>query len=237
MYPVLFEIGFIKIYSHGLMMALGLVIGGVVLYKLAIKQGLNASITVDLLIYSVLAGLIGARLMYVIFYAGQFSNWKEFLFIWNGGLVSFGGIIAGFLTAWYFLKKKQEKWLSWFDTGFVALMLGWTFGRIGCYLSGDIAGEILNQRFLWWDTWPVALIESAFCLVLFVVLLVILNKKNLLPGRIFFYGLVIYSVLRFILDFARISENTRLWLNMSQWGDLLMIFIALVILIKARQEA
>jgi phosphatidylglycerol:prolipoprotein diacylglycerol transferase len=236
MYPVLFELGFIKIYSHGLMMAIGVIVGGMILYNLAKHSGLNARLTVDLIIYSVLAGLLGARLMYVVFNAGQFSNWKEFLFIWNGGLVSFGGIITGFLTAWYFLKKQNESWLKWFDLGFLSLLIGWAIGRVGCFLSGDILGKILEKKIIWWDTWPVTLIESSVCLILFFIFLFLFKKQIFKPGKIFGFGLIAYAATRFIIDFTRLNDNQEIWLNMSQFGDILLIFVALVFLIKAKQE-
>ncbi len=80
MYPVLFSIGRVNIYTHGLMIVIGAILGGLLIYYLAKRQEIAASLTFDLIIYSLIGGLLGARILYVLLYYDQFLNFKEIFY-------------------------------------------------------------------------------------------------------------------------------------------------------------
>lgn len=232
MYPILFSFWKISIYTHGVMIAVGAILGGLLINHLAKKSDLSTKIIFDLIVYSLFAGIIGARIAYVIFYYYQFSTWYEMFYIWYGGLISFGGIIFGFLTAAYFLKKHHQNIFRWFDIGIIGLLFGWSVGRIGCLLSGDIVGLNSNAKIAIWGQVPVALFESIWCLSLAVILIVIFSKK--LFGRygngfIFYIGIAGYMLGRFLIDFWR-DENVVYLLKGGQIASLLMFMTLMVII-------
>src|SRR3990167_8507296 len=171
MAPILFSIGKINFYTHGLLIALGAVVGGGISFSLAKKKRLKRKFLLDALIYSIFAGIVGARLTYIILYYGQFTNWQEVFFIQDGGLVSFGGIFFGFLTGYFLLKKRRENILAWFDLGIISLFYGWTIGRIGCFLAGDIPGIESSSVIALNRQIPVALLEAAWVFILGSLLL------------------------------------------------------------------
>src|SRR3989344_3914018 len=131
MYPILFHLGSVNFYTHGLMIALGAVLGGAIIFYLAKKEDLSRKYLLDTLIYSLFVGIIVARIAYLIFYYYQFSSWKDMFLIWYGGLVSFGGFVGGFLAAALILKKRHENVLRWFDLGIVGVLAGWAIGKVG----------------------------------------------------------------------------------------------------------
>lgn len=234
MYPILFSLGSVKVYTHGLMIAAGAFLGGILIFYLAKRKGLKFSFLFDTLVYSLFLGIIGARILYIILYYFQFENWKMMFYLWQGGLVSFGGILVGFLTAGLILKKLHQNVLEWFDIGVIGLFLGWSVGRIGCLLTGDIPGVPTLSKIALWGQVPVALMESIWSLALAILLAYLMLKENKLVSRlgdgfIFLSGLGGYFLGRFVIDFYR-SERMFWLFRSSQIGDIIIFLIILVIL-------
>lgn len=234
MYPILFSIWKINVYTHGVFIALGSIFGGIVIYFLAKKASLKTNFIFDLIVFSIIGGLIGARLLYVIVYFHSFRNITEIFYIWYGGLISYGGIIGGLLVAALYLRVKKENILKWFDLGVVGLSIGWVFGRIGCFLSGDSFGLVSNSSLAIWGRLPTQLFESFWSLMIAVICYFGLNiqkKRNLPDGLIFALGIGLYSLGRFVIDFWR-DEPFYLWhLKAGQLGSLVII-IAIAIWIS-----
>lgn len=232
MYPILFSIGRVNIYTHGLLIVIGALLGGLIIYFLAKKQEIRATLTFDLIIFSLIGGLIGARILFVILYYDQFSNFKEIFYIWYGGLVSYGGIAGGLLVAWWFLLIKKEKVLKWFDIGIIGLMTGWAFGRIGCLLAGDSLGILSNLKLAIWGRIPTQLFESIWAIFVAVICWLILKLKirwQLKDGLIFVTGIGLYALGRLIIDFWR-DETIFFWfLKTGQFGSIIIFLIALII--------
>ncbi|GAG59119.1 unnamed protein product, partial [marine sediment metagenome] len=199
MYPILFQIGPITIYSHGIMVALGILAGGFIIFRLAKIEGLKTAKLFDIILYSLIAALVGGRLLYVAVYPYQFSSFWDVLAVWQGGMVSYGGIVAGLTVAIYLLYKQKENVWRWLDIFVVALIFGWGIGRIGCLLAGDIIGKITNSgigmRFPAIDEntrHPVALYESITSIVIFGVLYFLFQVRNLKDGILAHIGLILF---------------------------------------------
>lgn len=225
MYPIFFHIGMVNFYSHGLMIALGAIVGGGLIYFLAKRENFNRRFLIDLLLYSLVAGVLGARILYLILYYYQFANLKEMWLFWQGGLVSFGGFFFGFLVAGLYIWKKGESILKWFDIGIIGLFFGWVLGRIGCYFTGDIAG--VNPHL------SVPLLEAGWSLILAFGLFYLYWRKNIFlfykPGMMFYIGLIGYFLGRFIIDFWRQEPIIIFHLRGGQIGSLSIIIILAVI--------
>jgi len=233
MYPILFSIGQVNFYTHGLMIALGALAGGLTIYFLAKRENLLTRFLIDILIYSLFLGIIGARIVYLILYYYQFSNWHETFLIWYGGLVSFGGIATGFLAAGLILRKRGENVLRWFDLGIIGLLVGWSIGKIGCLLSGDIPGVLSFSKIAIWEQIPVSLFESIWALLLAAGLLYLLiwQKKWLLlyrDGFLFFIGIAGYLLGRFVIDFWRKEDIIILNLNLGQITSAISLIVILI---------
>lgn len=230
MYPILFSIGKVNFYTHGLMMALGCVVGGLIVYLLAKRKKYPTHFLLDTFIYSIFFGILGARLVYVIIYYYQFSNWREMFFIWYGGLVSLGGLFFGFLTAYLMLKKRKQNVFGWFDIGIIGLLFGWAIGRIGCFLAGDTPGIISSSKIAIGGQIPVALFESIWALISGMILLILFIKKKDFVARfpsgfLFSLGWELYLLGRFFIDFFRTDSDLLIGLKASQITSLLLFIL------------
>jgi len=231
MYPILFSFGRLNVYSHGLMMAIGAIAGGLVIFYLAKRKNLETNFVLDLCVYTLLAGIIGSRILYVVLYFNQFQNFREVFFIWYGGLVSYGGIAGGFLFAYLYLKAKKQSILKWFDIGIIGLLIGWAFGRVGCLLNGDSFGLISQSKIAIWGRIPTQVFESMWVIIAATLCYMGLGfkeKRQLPDGIIFISGLGLYALGRFVIDFYR-DEPTIIWfLKGSQVGSLIIFILAIL---------
>jgi phosphatidylglycerol:prolipoprotein diacylglycerol transferase len=235
MHPILFSFWKLTIYSHGVLVALGLLAGGWLIYYLAKQEDLPTKKILDLLLYAIVAGLIGARLNYIIIYHNYFTSPWEYLMIWQGGMVSYGGIIGGFGFAYWYLYKMHANIWKWLDIGIIGLMLGWTFGRLGCFLAGDIMGKTttgsLGIVFPMIDSLPrqpVALYESLAALIIFAILFFLHRMRIFKDGLIFFAGLASYFLARFLIEFFREYETSFLGLSLSQIFLIILFITSLI---------
>lgn len=235
MYPILFSIGRVHIYSHGLLMVIGALVGGILIFYLARQENLRRDFLFDLLVYGLLAGLLGARIAYVIVYFHQFTSFQDMFFIWDGGLISYGGMLGGLLLAYWFLKTKKENIWRWFDLGVIGLLAGWAFGRIGCLLNGDSYGIISSSHLAIWGRIPTQLFESIYCIILAATLYLIYRKKdelNLPDGFIFLKGIGAYALGRFIIDFWRDEEIFAFHLKAGQLSSLVIFILVMIIVYR-----
>lgn len=231
MYPIIFSIGNVNIYSHGVMIVLGAFIGGYFIYKLAKKEKLMNFLILELAIVVMLAGFIGARLMYVLLYPDQFPGLIDKLSFWNGGMVSYGGMIGGFIGAAIYLKWKKQNVLQWFDISIFGFFIAWGVGRIGCFLNGDVAGLLSLSKYTIQARFPVPLYESALVLVIAGVLYKVFETKKAvwLKGTFFSLAFMFYGLGRFVIDFWRDDAYFMGPFNYSQLGDLLTIGFSIIL--------
>ena len=227
MYPILLHLGKINIYSHGVMMILGMAIGGYIAYRFAKIHSLKTELLWDTIIWSVLFGIIGARVLYILLYPEQFLVWQDFFSIWNGGMVSYGGMVGGIVAAIIFLRHKKQPILFWFDATITGLLAGWAVGRVGCFLDSDDLGLATNSVFGVWGRWPTPLFESV-ALVLAVILMFFLFlrfNKTAFHGLFFSLGIMLYAVLRFFVDITKAEDMILGPLKYGQVGALIL-FVA-----------
>ncbi len=137
MIPVLFEIGPIKVYSYGLMLGIGFLLGSYILSLELKRKRLNPNEASNITIVALIFGIIGAKLLYVI------ENWEtakqsfiDTLFS-AGGLTWYGGFILGIAAIVVYIKQRKIPILKVLDGLGVALILAYGVARIGCHLSGD----------------------------------------------------------------------------------------------------
>ena len=238
--PVLLRIAGFEIRYYGLIIVLSLILAYFMLPYLAKKKKLNLSKEKieNLLFYTALAGLIGARLFIVFLYHPSYylSNPLEIFKIWKGGVSFHGALLFGLLAVYFFCKKHKLKFLEIMDLLIIPTALGFALGRIGNFLNGELYGRITSVpwavKFSTVEGFrhPSQLYESAKNFLIFFTLL-FLNKKKHKPGFLLAIFLIMYSVLRFLIEFVREPEIYISFLTMGQFLNILM-FIAGIYLLK-----
>ena len=252
--PILVSLGPVNIYYYGFFILLGSIVAISIALKLASFYNIKKDTIIDLAFWLIVGGIIGARIYHVLlelpyYLENPLSTFK----IWQGGLAIHGGIIAGGIIIYLFSKKNKINF--WLITSFLVpgLALAQAMGRWGNYFNGELFGlptdkpwgipisvanrpaEYINFEYFH----PTFLYESLGNLSIFFVLiaihiLVIKNKKQ---NKIIFYQLIsigyliLYSILRFSLEFVRIDRTPELLgLRFPQIASILIVFTSLVIL-------
>ena len=136
----LFSIGPLTVHGYGLMIGIGVLCCIFMGMKRAKKNGLSEDAVIDIAIWGLVAGFLGAKLLSVI------VDWKRFLadplsVLGSEGFVVYGGIIAGVLAAIIYCKRKKLVFLEYFDLCSASIALAQGFGRIGCFLAGCCYGR------------------------------------------------------------------------------------------------
>lgn len=240
MHPIVCSIGPFTVYSYGLMLALAFFLGQHLVVAEAKKQGLSPEIVFNFLFFSVIYGIIGARIFYVAENLKDYlSNPLEIIMLQHGGLSWFGGLILGAFCGIGYLKKKKVPVYRALDVVAPFLALAQAIGRIGCFLNGCCYGIPAPKwlgiavKFSYGSTTRIPTqILSALALFVIFLILRIWQDRGRFRGEIFLaYGLL-YSLKRFFMEFLR-ADNTRMILNLSL-SQVISVIIFMVCLIIFR---
>lgn len=146
--PKRFEVFGIEIALYGVIIGIGMLLAISLVAYVAKKSGQNADMYWDLAIVSVISGVIGARLYYVIF---SWDSYKDNLMnIFNlrqGGLAIYGGIIGGFAAMFVFAKVKKQRPVLLADTAVPGIALGQILGRWGNFFNREAFGDYTDGLF------------------------------------------------------------------------------------------
>jgi len=248
MNPVLVDLGFIKIYWYSVMILIGLFLGGSLIIKESKKFKISEDYMVNLILYTIVFGIIGARLYYVIFNWSYYSNNLLDIFkVWEGGLAIHGGLLFGLITIIIYTKKYGIKPFRMLDIVVVGLILGQAIGRWGNFFNGEAHGGATTLEFLqslmlpnfiiegmnihgvYYH--PTFLYESLWCLLGFIVLLIFRKRKYNKIGQTTGLYLVWYGIGRFVIESMRTDSLMLGSFKMAQIVSVLFIVIGLVIIV------
>jgi phosphatidylglycerol:prolipoprotein diacylglycerol transferase len=234
MHPVLIDLGRIKVYSWGFMLAVAVLFAIVGISKRFKEEGYDSEKVLDMVIILVVTGLLGSRLAYIALF-----EWEDFLshpgifFSLTGGgfsgLVWYGGFTASVLAFIIYIRHQGYSFWKMADIFSPFLALAYAVVRIGCFLNGCCYGKVSESAcavvFPFVDELsrhPTQLYSSAINFVLFAVLLWYYPRRKF-SGQIFIFYLLGYSVYRFIIEFFR--ENWVFFghLSVSQIYSLILL--------------
>ena len=205
--PVAFQLFGLEIRWYGVLMAVGILLGMFLAIREGKRQGISEDSMLDIFIWSIPFGIIGARTYYVIF------NWDyyqgDFLKMINtrqGGMAIHGALIGGILAGYILCKLKKIDFISMLDIVAPSFSIGQAIGRWGNFINKEAHGGPTN---LPWGiivdgqkVHPTFLYESIWDFALFIFLLHI-SKKKKYKGQVFVLYAIIYSVGRFFIEGLR----------------------------------
>jgi phosphatidylglycerol:prolipoprotein diacylglycerol transferase len=256
MFPELIHTKWLSIPTYGVLVAAAFLTALWLAGKLAARQGLNTDAVTNLGIYCALAALGGAKLMMFLVDIPYYTEHPGEIFslgTLRAGGVFYGGLIAALAVAWWYLRKTKLPPLQTADVFAPAIALGHGIGRIGCFMAGccwgiscdrpwavtftdpkanDLVGVPLNR-----PLHPTQLYESFSEFIIFAILYRMIGKRHA-DGAIIATYLILYGIVRFIVEFYRFHEQGLLWgtpLDASQWISLALFLAGTVYLVRVRR--
>jgi phosphatidylglycerol:prolipoprotein diacylglycerol transferase len=216
MHPIITNIGPLYIYSYGLMVAIGFAAATLLAYRHAAEFGINKEKIIDFGITILLGGIMGARAFYVILNIQYYiRNPLDVLNLTKGGLVWYGALLSGLIAGTWFVRKNNINFWQMGDLFAPYIAMAQAFGRIGCFLNGCCYGSQAPGGFILGVVFPnesvlrhPTQIYSSIVLLLIFVVLRFWQKKNPFKGQIFLGYLILYSIMRFLLEFLR-GDNPK----------------------------
>lgn len=252
--PSLESIGPIEPVWYGLLFATAFIFGYIITSKLFSDAGRSQEELDRLLIYMLIATVVGARLGHVIFYDLDFYLRNIHLIpqVWLGGLASHGAAIAIIIGMYLYVKKTPGMTFFWLaDRVVPAVAIAGMFIRIGNFTNSEILGHATDLP--WAVVFKVApsltaaeqmiprhpsmLYEALLCVFVFVVLWWIYKKYENRPpeGSLFATFLVMLFTGRFLIEFTKLhhSDFEASWaLNMGQWLSIPLVAYGIWLLVK-----
>jgi len=145
MHPKIFEIPFIHLTlgCFGPMMVVGFLAAVTIIRRLSRDITPDPQLITSAALYSLITGVVGARLFYVVHHFDQFQGRGvlSFFAVWNGGLELLGGVIPAIVVIFFYLWYHKLPIRKYLDILAIGLMLALAFGRIGCFLNGCCFGK------------------------------------------------------------------------------------------------
>lgn len=244
MFPILFRIGPITIYTYGVLVFLGILVGYLFSLKEAKKENIDSKVLTDIIFWSIICGFLGARIFYILVEFKYFlKNPLSFVFS-RAGFVFYGGVIFGLATFYLLTKKHRLDFLQLGDIVALSIPLGHSLGRLGCFSYGCCYGKPTTS----WigikfplaspagssgvKVIPTQLISAFFLILIFFILLII-RRKQRFKGQIILSYFTFYGLFRFIIEFYRGDPRGHIgFLSTSQFISLIVIGVSLFIWIK-----
>lgn len=250
--PIAFEILGWPVRWYGIIIGLAILIGYILFTREASRKGIDSDTSFDLLFWTVIFGLVGARIYYVIFSSqSYFSDPLSVFRVWEGGMAIYGGVIGGALTIYILCQKYKINVIDVFDTAVPALMAGQLIGRWGNFMNQEAHGGSVSKSFLedlslpnfiieqmningtYYH--PTFLYESLWNLVGLVILLILRPRKKLFKqGELVAFYMIWYGVGRFWIEGLRTDSLYIGPLRVSQILSLILIFVGLGIVFWTR---
>ncbi len=215
--PIAFTIAGRDVRWYGLLIAVGIGLAIALARAREKRFGLPKDTVVDLALWGVPSAIVGARLYYVLFSWGTYAaNPISALYIWEGGLAIYGGLLGGLLAGWIYAKVRGLNFWTLADLVAPSFALGQAIGRWGNFFNQEAYGVPVPAE--WMKRFPIAVYieadglwhcatffyESMWCLLIVVILLA-LDKKGVFrrPGDTFFTYVLLYAIERAFVEGLR----------------------------------
>lgn len=240
MHPFL-VIGSLSLPMYGLCALAGTVVALIVLYFLRKKSPLSADAVLDTLIWTIILGMLGAKLLYFITDPPSMpESWSQLWEMISTGLVFYGGLLGGLLGAAVACRKNKVNFVSLTDLLLPCFCFAHAGGRVGCLMAGCCFG-IVHEGFLCFTLNGVSrlgtqIMEAMFLAVLGIFLTLLYNSRKLRRGTVSSLYMLLYAVWRFIIEFYRDDYRGNVGaLSTSQFISLFIFAAGVALFIFSRR--
>jgi len=220
--PVAFSVGSLSVHWYGILY----VVAFVAAYYLGARphlrnRGISENTLEGVAGWTILFGLIGARLYYDVQNLDMMHSLVDVIAVWNGGMAFYGAIVGGLGTLIFLGWRWHLPIWTLLDAGALFAVVGQPIGRIGNIINGDILGGPSNLPWATAYTNSAAVLQPGFrlgvayqpaaayeALGTLVILLILLGvrRRGVRPGVVILSYVGLYSVSQLLLDFLRQTE-------------------------------
>src|SRR3989344_8773672 len=216
------------IHWYGIMYLLAFVLALILLPRLQKERGLHLSRDqwASIVSVSVLGVIIGGMFGSVLFYEPLYflSHPQDIIAVWNGGMSSHGGFLGVLIALVLYCRRHHVDLRALADVGVVPVAIGLAFGRFGNFINQELYGivttlpwgiEIPGAEGLRHPTQIYAVFKDL--LIAGVAFWHLHNVRPIRPGRTFALFLILYGVLRFLLEYLRYQTHPLLIVGIVLW--------------------
>lgn len=256
MHPYLFEVFGFRLPTYGLLVATAFLCAIGLTSRLAKRAGMDPERVMNLAMYCAIAGIAGAKLLMILVDVGDYLRDPGQLFslaTLQAAGIFYGGLILALLVAYLYMRRQNMPLLATADVFAPGLALGHAIGRLGCFAAGCCWGTQCNRP--WAVTFtskeahdlvgvplniplhPSQLYEAFAEFAICAFLYWRIQRKHA-PGAIIGQYLVLYGVVRFLVDFVRTQQQTGFGpFTNAQWISLGLMTVAALTWLRSRRTA
>lgn len=253
MNPELINIFGLSIRWYSVLILIGAALGIFLLKQEARRFEIDWDFIFNLSFWTIIFGIIGARLYYVIFHWTEYrSELLSILKIWNGGLAIHGGLIAGAITVFVYCKRLKANTLKIIDMALPSVLIAQAVGRWGNFFNSEAHGVAttlsklqsmhipnfiikgMNIDGVYYH--PTFLYESIWCVLGFILLLIIRRNKYTKVGTVTGTYLVWYSVGRFFIEHLRTDSLMLGGFRVAQIVSIILFAVGLFLIIRNKRQ-
>src|SRR6266852_6764088 len=249
MYPRLFELGPITVYTYGVLLAAAYLFGLKLAMVRAKARDLDANRVLDLGIYIIISALIGAKLLLLVTDFRAFTaDPRELLSLARSGGVFYGGLILAVVVALVYIRRAGLPLWTTCDVFAPGIALGHVVGRFGCLFAGCCYGKPTSMP--WGITFtdpfaaanvgtpldrplhPTQLYEASAETLILIILLATESRGRRFAGRTFWLYMLLYAISRFIVEIFRGDPRGNVGIfSTSQFISVLLAPLAIAMLV------
>ena len=256
MFPKLISFGDYFLPTYGVLVALGFFVALQVVVRLSKRSGIDPEKATNLAIYCALSGLLGAKLLMLLFDFQMYWEHPERLkdTVQAAGVFQ-GGLVLATAFAIWFMRRNRMPMLRTMDAFAPGIAIGHAIGRLGCFAAGCCWGVVCDKP--WAVTFhnedaeklvgvllnkplhPTQLYEAASEALLFAFLWW-RSKQAHRPGEILGLYLVFSSIARFIIEFYREHQQVRPFggpFSLTQWIALGLLLPGIYLVVRPSSPA
>ena len=254
MSPVIFEIFGFEIRWYSVLILTGIIVAYSLAYMESKKFQIKKEFLFNLLFWTLIIGIVGARLYYVVFNFDYYKdNLIEIVQVWNGGLAIHGGILFGLITIIFYTRKYKANTWKILDILAPSVVIAQAIGRWGNFFNSEAYGSVVEYKtlvnmkiipqFVIDNMYingayhlPMFYFESISCLIVFIILLINRRRKYVKNGEILSLYLILYGIIRFVIETFRTDSLMFMDLKVAQIVSVIMILTGIIIIIKKHRK-
>jgi prolipoprotein diacylglyceryl transferase len=207
-----FDIGPLRVNFYGVAIALGVIAAIWLASRRYEQRGGDPKVIERASIIAVISGVLGARVGYVITHPEARETVADVFRIWDGGLAFFGGLTAGAVAMIWVMRREGAVIADVADSVAPAIPLAQVIGRWGNYFNAvEISANNRSAKYAGFETFqPTFLYESLLNVIVVGIILWVEKRFEPVPGSLFTVYLVLYGIVRFLMELLRTDTEYRL---------------------------